>query len=117
MPEPGMEKTMEEILAKVQREYAEQAKQEARFNTNVGARDASHDNLIQSSEALSTWEKVTPNEIEQARQRVAREREAVLTRHEAELKQLDTQQNEINQMERLIMAFAHKHGAAGQLGS
>ena len=113
MPEAGMEKTMDEILEQVQREYAEQAK-EVRAQTYVDARDAAHVTSKRSAEGLPNWEKLTRNEIEQARQHVDREREAVLSRHAAELKELDTRQDEIDHLERLIAAFAQKHGAPGQ---
>ena len=112
MPEVGVEKTMDEILEQVQREYAEKAKQEAPAQTRVGARDTAHDTSNKSPEGLKNWEKLTPVEIEQARQRVAREREAVLSRQAAELKELDTQQDEIDQLERVIAAFSQKHGAS-----
>jgi hypothetical protein len=112
MLEAGMEKTMDEILEQVQREYAEQGKQEA--PTCVGARDAAHNTSNGSPKGLPSWERLTPNEIEQARQHVARERAAVLSRQAAELKELDTQQDEIDQLERVIAAFSQKHGASRQ---
>ena len=115
MPEAGMEKTMDEILEQVQREYAEQAK-EVRAQPYVDARDAAHDNSKRSPEGLPNWEKLTRNEIEQARQRVAREREALLSRHAAELKGLDAEQDEVDRLERLITAFSQKHGASGLSG-
>lgn len=114
MLEAGMEKTMDEILEQVQREYAEQGKQEAPTQTCVGARDAAHDTSNGSPKGLPSWEKLTSNEIEQARQHVARERAAVLSRQAAELKELDTQQDEIDQLERVIAAFSQKHGASRQ---
>jgi|ERR1051326_518724 hypothetical protein len=79
MPEAGMEKTMDEILEQVQREYAEQAK-EVMAQPYVDARDVAHDNSKRSPEGLPNREKLTRNEIEQARQHVAREREALLSR-------------------------------------
>jgi len=115
MPEAGMEKTMDEILEQVQREYAEQAK-EVRAQTYVDARDATHDTSKRSPEGLPNWEKLTRNEIEQARQHVAREREALLSRHAAELKGLDAEQDEVDKLERLITAFSQRHGASGLSG-
>jgi hypothetical protein len=117
MPGAGKEKTMDEILKQVQREYAEQAKQEVRTQTYVGAREAAHDPSNRSLEQLPKWEKLTHHEIEQAKQRVAREREAVLSRQAVELKELDAQQEEIDKLERLITAFSQKHGASGQSSS
>ena len=114
MPEAGTEKTMDEILQKVQREYAEQGRQGAQVQARPGARDAAHDNSDRSPTGLPNWENLTRRQIEQARQHVAREREAVLSRHAAELKELDTRQDEIDHLERLIAAFAQKHGAPGQ---
>jgi len=114
MPETGVEKSMDEILQKVQREYAEQSRQEVQVQVRAGARDAAHNTSNRSPEVLLNWEKLTPNDIEQARQHVAREREAVLTRRAAELKELDTRQDEIDEVERLIAAFAQKHGTSGQ---
>jgi hypothetical protein len=112
MPEVGVEKTMDEILEQVQREYAEQGKQEAPAQTRVGARDAAPDTSNGSPEGRKNWEKLTPKKIEQTRQHVARERAAVLSRQAAELKELDTQQDEIDQLERVIAAFSQKHGAS-----
>jgi hypothetical protein len=45
---------------------------------------------------------------------VARERESVLSRQTAELKELDTEQHAIEELERLIAAFAEKHGGAAE---
>ena len=116
MPEATKEKTMDEILEQMQREYAAQAKQEVRTETYAGARDGAHDASERSREGLPKWEKLTHREIEQAKQRVAREREVVLSRQSAELKELDDQQDEIDKLERLITAFSQKHGASSQSG-
>ena len=116
MPEAGIEKTMDQILEQVQREYAAQAKQEVRTQTYVGARDGAHDTSKRSREGLPKWEKLTHREIDQAKQRVAREREVVLSRQSAELKELDDQQDAIEKLERLITAFSQKHGASTQSG-
>jgi len=105
---------MDEILQEVQREYAEQSRQEVQVQVRAGARDAAHNTSNPSPEGLPNWEELTRNHIERARQLVAREREAVLSRHAAELKELDTRQDEIDHLERLIAAFAQKHGAPGQ---
>src|SRR5262249_57745558 len=111
----SVEKSMDEILQKVQREYAEQSRQEAQVQAAAGAQDAAHDTSNRSPEVLANWEKLTRNDIERARQHVARERDAALSRQAAELKELDTRQAEIEQLERLIAAFAQKHG--GPAGS
>ena len=113
MPEAGTEKTMDEILQKVQREYAEQGRQDAQVQP-VLVRGLQHDTSDRSPTGLQNWEKLTRRQIEQARQHVAREREAVLSRHAAELNELDTRQDEIDQLEQLIANFAQKHGASGQ---
>lgn len=117
MPEGGTEKTMDEILDQVQREYAEQAKRDAPAQPYIAVRDAEQDTSNGSPTGLANWEKFTPHEIEQVRQRVARERAAVLSRQAAELKALDAEQEEIDKLERLITAFSQKHGASGQSGA
>ena len=114
MAEAGVEKSMDEILQKVQREYAEQSRQEAQVQVRAGAREAAHDT---SSRRVSNWEELTPHQIQQARQHVAREREALRNRHAAELKELDAQQDEVDQLERLLAAFSKKHGGSEQSGS
>jgi hypothetical protein len=114
MPQAGREKSMEEILEQVQREYAEQAKQELQAQTSSGAQDAEHDTSNGAPDAWPNWEKLTRADVEQARRRVACEREAVLSRQTAELKELDTEQHAIEQLERLIAAFAEKHGGPAQ---
>ena len=116
MPEAGVEKSMDEILQKVQHEYAEQSRQEAQVQARAGAWDAAYDTSNRSPEGLPNWEKLTRNEIEQARQHVDREREAVLSRHAAELKELDAEHDAVDKLERLITAFCQKHGASGQAG-
>ena len=55
------------------------------------------------------WEKVTPADIERAKQRLASRRIETLTRHAEELKQLDTDQTEIDVFERMVAAFTEKH--------
>jgi len=114
MPEAGKEKTMDEILEQVQREYADQAKQQPPAPVNIGARDLVHDALERSPEGLPAWKKLTRHDIEQARQHLTRKREAALSRHAAELKVLDTEQDEIDKLERLIAAFSQKLGASRQ---
>ena len=117
MPEAGMEKTMDEILEQVQREYADQVKQGSLELVSVGAREAMHDTSNRSPEGLPIWKKLTRHDIEQARQHLTRKREAALSRHAAELKELDTEQDEIDKLERLIAAFSQKLGGAGQSAS
>jgi hypothetical protein len=114
MPEAGREKTMDEILEQVQREYAEQAKSEAQ--THIDAPGALHDISTSSPKGLPGWKKLTRNQIEQARQHVDRERVAVQRRHTAELKELDAEQDAVDKLERLITAFSQKHGASGLSG-
>jgi hypothetical protein len=113
---PEVEKSMDEILQKVQREYAEQVRQQAQVQVHADARDAAHDTSHRSPGGLPKWEKLTHTEIEHAKHRVAREREVVLSRQAAELKELDAQQDELDQLERLITAFSLKHGASSQSG-
>jgi len=117
MAEAGVEKSMDEILQKVQREYAEQSRQEAQVQVRAGARAAAHDTSSRSPEGVPIWEELTPHQIQQARQHVAREREALRNRHAAELKELDAQQDEVDQLERLLAAFSKKHGGSEQSGS
>jgi hypothetical protein len=40
----------------------------------------------------------------------------LLSRHAAELKGLDAEQDEVDRLERLITVFAQKHGASGLSG-
>ena len=113
MSQPEREQSMEEILEQVQREYAEQAKQ-AKTQTSSGAQDAAHNSSNGAPDAPPNWERLTRADVEQAKRRVARERESVLSRQTAELKELDTEQHAIEELERLIAAFAEKHGGAAE---
>jgi hypothetical protein len=55
------------------------------------------------------WEQLTPADIERAKRHLALERNAMLSRHAAELKELDTQQDQIDELERLVAAFTAKY--------
>jgi hypothetical protein len=55
------------------------------------------------------WEQLTPADIQRVKHRLALERTAILSRHAAELKTLDTQQDELNKFERIVAAFADKY--------
>src|SRR5260370_36678074 len=55
------------------------------------------------------WEQLTPADIQRVKHRLALERAAILSRHAAELKTLDTQQDELEKFERIVEAFAEKY--------
>jgi hypothetical protein len=55
------------------------------------------------------WEQLTPADIQRVKHRLALERTAILSRHAAELKTLDTQQDELEKFERIVAAFAEKY--------
>jgi hypothetical protein len=52
------------------------------------------------------WEKLTPADIARVRHELSLSRAASLSRHAAELKVLDTQQEELEKFESLVEAFA-----------
>jgi ATP-dependent exoDNAse (exonuclease V) beta subunit len=55
------------------------------------------------------WEKLTPDDIARAKHELSLTRAATLSRHAAELKVLDTQQEEIDKFERLVAAFTQRY--------
>ena len=55
------------------------------------------------------WEKLTPDDIARAKHKLSLTRAAILSQHAAELKVLDTQQEEIDKFEHLVGAFAEKY--------
>ena len=63
------------------------------------------------------WEKLTPDDIARAKHELSLTRAATLSRHAAELKSLDAEQGGIEELERLIAAFAEKHTTSGASSS
>jgi hypothetical protein len=59
------------------------------------------------------WEKLTPDDIDRARHKLALERAETLSRHAQELRDLDIERGRIEELERLIAAFAEKYTASG----
>jgi len=55
------------------------------------------------------WERLTPADVDHARNRLATSRAEMLRRHAAELNALDAQQDEVETLERLMAAFAKKY--------
>ena len=55
------------------------------------------------------WERLTPADIEQAKQRLAGERVMTLARHAAELEALTAEERQIEDLERLAGAFVEKY--------
>ena len=55
------------------------------------------------------WDNLTPADLDRARHELALERGAMLRRHAAELKELDARYDEVEQLHRLIGAFAEKY--------
>jgi hypothetical protein len=56
------------------------------------------------------WENLTPADLDRVRHELARERGAMVSRHAAELKELDARYDEIEKLSQLISAFAEKYG-------
>ena len=56
------------------------------------------------------WENLTPADLDRVRHELARERGAMLSRHAAELKELDGRYDEIETLGQLISAFTEKYG-------
>lgn len=56
------------------------------------------------------WENLTPADLDRARHELALERGSMLSRHAAELKELDGRYDEIENLNQLINAFAEKYG-------
>jgi hypothetical protein len=57
------------------------------------------------------WEKLTPDDIARVKHQLSLTRAATLSRHAAELKSLDAERGGIEELERLIAAFAQKYSA------
>ena len=55
------------------------------------------------------WERLTPADLDRAKNRLTTSRAEMLRRHAAELNALDAQQDEIETLERLMAAFAHRY--------
>jgi len=55
------------------------------------------------------WENLTPADLDRVRHELARERGAMLSRHAAELKDLDARCDELEKFNRLIGAFTEKY--------
>jgi hypothetical protein len=60
-------------------------------------------------EQFQMWEKLTPDDLAQAKHKLSLARSAILSRHAAELKVLDAQHEEIDKFEHLVGAFAEKY--------
>jgi hypothetical protein len=58
---------------------------------------------------VQMWEKLTPDDIAQVRHKLSLRRAETLGRHAAELKTLDTQQEEIEKFEALVAEFTEKY--------
>ena len=59
------------------------------------------------------WERLTPDDIDRARHKLAVERAETLSRHAQQLRDLDIERGSIEELERLIAAFAEKYTASG----
>jgi hypothetical protein len=55
------------------------------------------------------WENLTPADLDRARHELALERGAMLSRHRAELKELDARYDQVEQLNRLVGAFTDKY--------
>lgn len=55
------------------------------------------------------WEKLTLADLDRARHELALERGTMLSRHAAELKELDARYDEVEKLNRLIGAFTEKY--------
>ena len=58
------------------------------------------------------WETLTPDDIARVKRKLALTRAATLSRHAEELKSLDAERGGIEELERLIAAFAEKYAAS-----
>jgi hypothetical protein len=58
------------------------------------------------------WETLTPDDIARVKHKLALTRAATLSRHAEELKSLDAERGGIEELERLIAAFAEKYAAS-----
>jgi hypothetical protein len=55
------------------------------------------------------WERLTPADLDHARNRLATSRAEMLRRHAEELRALDAQQDDIETVERVVARFAQKY--------
>jgi hypothetical protein len=60
------------------------------------------------------WQTITLAEIEEATARLSRKREAMLSRHAAEIKSLDAQLDDIESFERVVAAFFEEYMNPGR---
>src|SRR5215472_12784417 len=58
---------------------------------------------------VEMWERITPGEIAEAKARLSRKREEILSRQSAELKSLDAQLDDIESFERVVAAFFEEY--------
>lgn len=66
--------------------------------------------------ASIVWDQLTPDHIEQAKRELGRRRAEILARHAEELRALDTDQDEIDTLDRAIEAFARKFSQRADAG-
>ena len=55
------------------------------------------------------WDNLKPGDLDRVKHELARERTAMLSRHAAEVQELDTQYDEVEKLNQLINAFAEKY--------
>jgi hypothetical protein len=60
------------------------------------------------------WEKLTPDDIARVKHKLTLTRATTLSRHAQELRDLDAERGRIEELERLIAAFAEKYAASAQ---
>jgi hypothetical protein len=60
------------------------------------------------------WQTITQAEIEEAKARLSRKREAMLSRHAAEIKSLDAQLDDIESFEGVVAAFFEEYMNPGR---
>jgi hypothetical protein len=60
------------------------------------------------------WQTITQAEIEEAKARLSRKKEAMLSRHAAEIKSLDAQWDDIESFERVVAAFFEEYMNPGR---
>ena len=74
---------------------------------------ASTDTATHTEGVAAVWDRLTATDIEQAKRGLAQRRSELLARHAEELKALDAEQGEIDNVERSIGVFARKFNLAG----
>ena len=55
------------------------------------------------------WENLTPADLDRVKHELARERGAMLSRHAAEVQELDARYDKVEKLNRLIGAFTEKY--------